>query len=314
MQQSEYSAEVSHAGGVLNIATKSGTNTLHGGLFEFLRNDTLDARDFFAPTRGTLKRNQFGGDLGAPVVIPGLFNGKNSTFIFISYEGMRERQGLVFNNIVPTAAMKNGDFTAAGLNRIYDPLTTANGTRSLFPGNSIPANRLSPQAQFYNAYVPDPNLGARQAAFVPTRALNFDQFTLRGDRTINASNRFFVRWSFNNYQQIDPNAFPALGTAPLNTRGQNVAASLTSNVRPSLVHEARFSYYPQWIDLSPFLLGTNLNQKAGITGLEETSRTGVVGSFPDFSWSGYAAAQGSAFDQRPKTQYFQVFEYFDSLT
>ena len=314
VQQSEYSAEVSHAGGVLNTATKSGTNQLHGGLFEFLRNDRLDARDFFAPSRGALKRNQFGGDLGAPVIIPGVFNGKDSTFFFISYEGMRERQGLVFNNIVPTAAMKNGDFSAPGLNTIYDPLSTANGTRTAFPGNIIPPDHISPQARFFNSYVPDPNLGKNQAAFVPTRALNFDQFTIRGDRTITASHRAFVRWSFNNYQQVDPNAFPALETAPLNTRAQNVAASLTSNIGPTLIHEARISYMPQWIDLSPFLLGTNFNQKAGITGLEETARPGVVGSFPDFGWSGYTSMAGSAFDQRPKTQYFQVFEYFDSLT
>jgi hypothetical protein len=314
VQGSEYSAEVSHAGGVLNVATKSGTNELHGGLFEFLRNDKLDARDFFAPARGTLKRNQFGADFGAPVVIPGLFNGRDTTFLFVSYEGMRERNGLVFNNIVPTPAMKNGDFSAPGLNVIHDPLTTASGTRAVFPGNVIPANRLSAQAQFFNAYIPNPNLGSNHAAFVPTRVLDFDQFTLRGDRTITANHRFFARWSLNNYQQIDPNAFPALGTAPLNTRGQNVAASLTSNFRPTLIHEARFSYMPQWIDLAPFLLGTNFNQKAGVSGLEETARPGVAGSFPDFGWSGYAAMQGSAFDQRPKTQYFKVFEYFDSLT
>ncbi|HWB82603.1 MAG TPA: carboxypeptidase regulatory-like domain-containing protein [Bryobacteraceae bacterium] len=314
VQQSEYSAEVSHAGGVLNATTKSGTNQVHGGLFEFLRNDTLDARDFFAPTRGSLKRNQFGGTLGGPVVIPHVFNGKNNTFFFMNYEGMRERQGLVFNNIVPTAAMKTGDFSAAGLNAIYDPLTTSNGTRQPFPDNKIPSGRLSPQAVFFNKYIPDPNLGTNHAAFVPTRSLDFDQFMVRGDRTINDNNRLFIRWSWNNYQQIDPNAFPALGTAPLNTRGQNVAAALTSNIRSTLVHEARFSYNPQWIDLSPFLLGTNFNQQAGIAGFEETARPGVVGSFPDFSWSGYAGASGSAFDQRPKTQSFKVFEYFDSLT
>ncbi|MEO7144887.1 MAG: hypothetical protein ABI165_15420, partial [Bryobacteraceae bacterium] len=313
VQQSEYSAEVSHAGGVLNATTKSGTNQLHGGLFDFLRNDRLDARDFFAPNRGSLKRNQFGGDFGAPLVIPHLFNGKDTTFIFVDYEGTRERQGLVFNNIVPTPAMKNGDFSAPGLNVLFDPLTTANGTRTPFAGNVIPKDRLSPQAQFFNSYIPDPNFG-KNAAFVPTRALNFDQFTLRGDRKFSDSERFFIRWSFNNYQQIDPNAFPALGTAPLNTRAQNVAVSLTSNLRANFINEAHFSYMPQWIDLAPFLLGTNFNQKAGITGFEDTGRPGVIGSFPDFAWSGYASMQGSAFDQRPKTQDFNVFEYADSLT
>ncbi|HZT37815.1 MAG TPA: carboxypeptidase regulatory-like domain-containing protein [Bryobacteraceae bacterium] len=314
VQQSEYSAELAHAGGVLNSTTKSGTNELHGGVFEFLRNDKLDARDFFAPTRGVLKRNQFGADFGAPLAIPHLIQGRDTTFLFIDYEGMRERQGLPFSNIVPTPAMKGGDFSAPGLPQIYDPLTTSGGARQPFAGNIIPKDRLSPQALYFNQFIPDPNIGSNRAAFVPTRALNFDQFTIRGDRKITDAHRFFVRWSFNNYQQLDPNAFPALGTAPLNTRANNVAAALTSMLRPNVIHEARFSYMPQWIDLSPFGLGVNFNQKAGITGFDETARPGVIGSFPDFSWSGYASMNGSAFDQRPKTQYFQVFEYADNLT
>src|SRR5262245_55627447 len=111
VQQSAYSSEFSHAGGLLNGTTKSGTNAFHGGLFEFLRNDKLDARNFFAREREILKRNQFGGTFGGPVSIPKLYNGRDKTFFFASYEGMRERQGLVFNNTVPTAAMKRGDFS-----------------------------------------------------------------------------------------------------------------------------------------------------------------------------------------------------------
>ncbi len=133
VQQNAYSAEFGSAGGMLNMTTKSGSDRFHGGLFEFIRNDDLDARDFFSPGRQALKRNQFGGDIGGPLSLPRFLGGKGKTFFFVDYEGMRQRQGDVFNDIVPTAAEKRGDFSAPGLNTIYDPLTTTNGTRTAFP-------------------------------------------------------------------------------------------------------------------------------------------------------------------------------------
>ena len=121
IQQSEYSSEYRNAGGVLNGSTKSGTNAFHGVLFEFVRNDKLDARNFFALQRDVLKRNQFGGGIGGPLSIPKLYNGKNRTFFYVNYEAMRQRAGQVFNSVVPTAAMKAGDFSAPGLNAIMIP-------------------------------------------------------------------------------------------------------------------------------------------------------------------------------------------------
>ena len=178
----------------------------------------------------------------------------------------------------------------------------------------IPTSRLSPQALFFNKYVADPNVGARTAAFAPSQPLDIDQFTVRGDRTINDRHRLFMRWSFDDYRESDPNAYPGLGYADLHTRGQNVVAGLTSSLTSTLVHEARFSYSPQWIDLQAFGQGTNFNQTAGITGFDGLQRPGVAGSFPDFAWSGYTSMAGSSFDQRPKTQTFKVIEGIDNLT
>jgi len=314
VMQNAYSAEFGSAGGILNMSTKSGSDRFHGGLSEFLRNEDLDARDFFAPAREALKRNQFGGDLGGPLRLPSWLGGKGTTFFFVDHEGMRQRQGDVFNDIVPTAAEKQGNFSAAGLNAIYDPLTTANGARTPFAGNVIPANRLSPQALFFNQYIADPNVGAKTAAFVPIEPLDIDQFTVRGDRAISDKHRLFVRWSWDDYRDSQPNAYPALGYADLHTRAQNVAAGFTSTLTPHVVNEALFSFMPQWIDLQAFRQGTNFNQQAGITGFEGLSRPGVAGSFPDFAWSGYTSLTGSAFDQRPKTQYFTVYQGIDNLT
>ncbi|MBV9442967.1 MAG: carboxypeptidase regulatory-like domain-containing protein, partial [Acidobacteriaceae bacterium] len=324
VMQNAYSGEFGSAGGILNMSTKSGTDQFHGGLFEFLRNDKLDARNFFSPKRDVLKRNQFGGDLGGPLPLPGFLGGKGKTFFFVDYEGMRQRAGLVLTSIVPTAAMKQGNFSASGLNTIYDPLSTANGTRTAFAGNIIPSNRFSPQALFFNQFVPDPNIGARTFSWAPSQPLDTDQFTIRGDHTFGQKHRLFIRWSWDDYRESDPNAYPALGYADLRTRAQNVVAGLTSSFTPNIVNEAIFSWMPQWIDLQAFGQGTNFNQQAGITGFEGLERPGVAGSFPDFNWSGYttplsngttsSGLVGSAFDQRPKTQDFTVVQGIDNVT
>ncbi len=301
VQQSAYSAEFSQAGGALNATTKGGSNDLHGGLFEFLRNDAFDARNFFAKQTEALKRNQFGGSLGGPIR-------RGQTFFFASYEGMRERQGLVFNNVVPSAAMKTGDFSGIK-NQIYDPLT-----KQPFPGNIIPADRLSPQALYFAKYVPDPNTSTGTFAWAPVRELNMNQVTVRVDQNFGDKHRLFARYSYHGQSLQDPNSFPALGNAPLSTRGQNVVISMTDTFSASLLHEARFNYLPATLNLEAYLQGTDINGQAHVRGFEETARPGVVGAFPDFSWSGYAAMNGSAFDQRPKTQDLKTFEFSDSVT
>ena len=134
-----YSAEVGRtAGGVVNIITKSGTNSFHGSAFEYNRNDKFDARNFFATTgpKPKLDQNQFGGSVGGPLV-------KNRTFFFADYEGFRQEQGVTFVSTVPTAKMRSGDFSELSV-PIYDPTTTP---RTSFPGNVIPGERDSIQSR-----------------------------------------------------------------------------------------------------------------------------------------------------------------------
>ncbi|HEY6987115.1 MAG TPA: carboxypeptidase regulatory-like domain-containing protein, partial [Bryobacteraceae bacterium] len=166
------------AGGVVNLTTKSGTNQLHGSGWEFLRNKELNANTFFnnkggAP-RPAFTQNQFGFNLGGPVIIPKLYNGKNRTFFFVDYEGFRLRQGQSSVQTVPTAIQRTGDlsaYAAAVGTSIYDPLTTCGtdpakpcgpgektGDRTPFPGNIIPANRLNPTSlKYMGLYYPLPN-------------------------------------------------------------------------------------------------------------------------------------------------------------
>jgi len=301
VQQSAYSAEFSQAGGALNATTKSGSDQLHGGAFDFMRDDALDARNFFAITKEKLKRQQFGGTLGGPVV-------HQRTFFFASYEGMREQQGVVFNDTVPSAAMRTGDFSGSS-RIIYDPIT-----KQPFPGNVIPGNRLSPQALYFARFLPDPNTSAGTYSFAPVRELNSDQVTVRVDQILNDRSRIFGRYSWHDQRLADPNAYPALGNAPLRTRGQNVVLSMTNTLSNAWLHDVRFSYVPSTVNLEAYLQGTDQYPNAAIRGFEETSRPGVGGSFPDFSWSGYTAMNGSAFDQRPKTQDLKVWEVTDNVT
>ena len=116
VQTNAYSAEFGRGNGaILNAVIKSGTNDLHGSLWEFFRNDKLDARNFFDdPTQSTppFKQNQFGGTFGGPVHIPGVYDGRNRTFFFVDYEGLRVRQAQTQSAFIPPAAWRNGDFSS----------------------------------------------------------------------------------------------------------------------------------------------------------------------------------------------------------
>jgi hypothetical protein len=319
VQQSPYSAEFNRGGAFFNATTKSGTNRFHGGVFEFIRNDKLDARNYFSTTRAILKRNQFGGEIEGPLSIPHLYNGKDKTFFLVDYEAQRLRQGLVESGTVPTNAQRAGNFSAPGLKTIYDPLTTgAGGARTQINCNGvlnvICPSRISPQATAVLAYYPQANVGATSFQAVPTQAIDWDQFTIRIDHQIGSNNRFFARWAYINNREIDPNFAPLLNTASLTSNGQDIAVGLITNIGANKVQDFRTHYMPSHVRLSAFLQGPDFNAENNIQGFSGLARPGTGSSFPDYSWSGYAALQGSTFDQRPKSQDRTAFEVTDNFT
>ncbi|MEZ5398445.1 MAG: carboxypeptidase regulatory-like domain-containing protein [Bryobacteraceae bacterium] len=197
-----YSAEYAHAlGGITSFTMKSGTNDLHGTAFHFLRNEKLDARGFFPSSRAPSKQNEWGGTIGGPVWIPKLYNGKDRTFWFFSFDQFYRRGGqLAGLNTVPTALMQAGDFNeiaSIGRRAIYDPATNfsdASGRvqRMPFPGQVIPRNRWSNVATEMIAFHPKPELpGIANNSIAPLASPLTDQRTLgfKLDHMISAAHR-----------------------------------------------------------------------------------------------------------------------------
>jgi hypothetical protein len=216
VETNNFSAEYGRsAGGVFNVVTRSGGNEPHFSLYEFFRNDKLNANDFFANRSGTARApfrfNQFGGTFGGPVYIPKLYDGRNKTFVFGNVEIVRFIQGVTFTATLPDPQMLTGDFSNARLAdgrlvTIYDPATTTANpsggfTRTAFPGNVIPANRIDPVARAVARLFPAPTTPNR-----PLGAINYtrtagsripkDTWSVRLDHHFNESNRIFGRFSF----------------------------------------------------------------------------------------------------------------------
>jgi Carboxypeptidase regulatory-like domain len=229
VQTTGYSAEFGHTGGgIINLIYKSGTNDLHGSLFEFLRNSVLDANNFFSNANGialgSFKRNQFGGSAGGPVLLPKIYNGRNKTFFFFDYEGLRQRSASPATYTVPTALQRIGDFSqtrnaAGALVVIYDPASTvASGSgfvRTPFSGNVIPANRIDKVAANVMKYYPlpnrpgDPNTGANNYSGTGTSPEDINSFDIKVDENRNDRNRFFVRYSHRNLIDTSSSIFPS---------------------------------------------------------------------------------------------------------
>jgi hypothetical protein len=211
------------AGGVVNVSLKSGTNALHGVGYEFYRRKALDANSFLLNSRGADKTDhyldQYGFSVDGPVMIPGLYNGRNKTFFLFTGERYREGTPAPQFGTTPTEAMRNGDFsnyrdTAGNLIVIYDPATGRNENgvwvRDPFPGNIIPQNRIDPVAQKILSYYPLPNnvtagVASWQQNLAYPEHFNKDVFwnwVGKVDHNISQKDRMFVRWGQNERQEI----------------------------------------------------------------------------------------------------------------
>lgn len=230
-----------NAGSVVNVVTRSGTNGFHGNLFEFLRNDKVVARPFFAASRGQNVQNQFGGTIGGPVLIPKVYNGRDKTFFFFGWESIRQRNtnasAAIVIGRVPTQDERRGQFPTT----VRDPLTN-----QPFPGNAVPASRINPtSAQLLEKFVPLPNTTDPRNNFLQQFGTPFDadQYTIRADHEISSRDRFMAR-----YFDSKSFSFTASGRLPGFGRisdpiSRQLAAAETHIFRPNLLNEFRFGFY-----------------------------------------------------------------------
>ena len=275
LQTSTYSAEFGNSmGGVVSLQIKSGSNTYHGSAFEFLRNDGLDANNWFNNRAGRKKpdfsQHHFGGTIGGPIV-------KDKTFFFADYQGMRITQGLTYLSTVPSEKMRQGDFSEIS-RPIYDPLTG-----QPFPGNIIPASRWDPaSANILREFIPTPNTaGSRNSIgqttnnylINPNQQRQDNQFDVKIDHALSSSNRFFVRYSLQKTHRLLPPTIPVVGDAGTtfgsgdgNIKAHSFAFNDTHTFSPTLLNELRVGYSLIKFAMTSIGYGENFSEKVGIPG------------------------------------------------
>lgn len=231
------------AGGVLTIVLRSGTNQFHGSLFEFARTSALGARNFFDITKSELLRNQAGATLGGPVLVPGLYNGKNRTFFLVSWEGLFQSQGSYQYSNVPTAAEQTGDFSASLTTAghpvvINDPLTG-----KPFPQDRIPQTRFDAIARNLAPYYPLPNRTDPLTNYAADQVAESRYHSAVGrlDEHISDANTLSLRYLTRISAGTNPASGTALGTFGSRNFNQPILAGLedTHTFGASLVNEFR---------------------------------------------------------------------------
>lgn len=237
VKTSLYGAEYGNRpGGVISVVTKSGTNTLHGSLFDFLRNNKLDARNFFdRGPRPPFKQNQYGATVGGPVYFPGVFNGKDKAWFFFSWQGQRQRKFQSFTGIVPTADQKSGRFTST----IIDPVN-----RQPFANNTIPANRINGIATRFLGFWPEPNTPGALNFTCSTCTVKDDraQVIAKTDFKTSNTNRFSGRFIWDSFPIRQLNAIQLFSRVdPLGTWAANLVNTHTFG--PTVVNEFGVHYF-----------------------------------------------------------------------
>lgn len=320
IQKSMYSTEFGgKASALINVATKSGSHEFHGSVFEFLRNDVFDAKNFFDNPNAPIppfRLNQFGGAVGGPVPLGHASDGTNKTFFFANYEGQRITKSITKTFSVPTAAVRAGNFS--GLAQVYDPLSTAqNGNRTAFSGNRIPANRLDPFALDFLNKIPLPNLpgNVQNLATAIAERTDMDQFNLRLDHKLSPNNSLFGRFSFFDVSTIQPfgssqlneSLVPGFGRI-LKTRTENLALSYVHTFNSNLLNEFRFG----WLNVRGGQTGENQGSNfASSSGLQGVTSDPRDTGYPQASFGGIYSTIGDP--TSIISRHDKDLEFFDNI-
>lgn len=256
------------SGANINVATRPGTNAFHGSLWEFVRNDALDANTFPATTRLPYTQNQYGVFAGGPIFLPHLIDGRNNTWFSGYWEGFRSSLSQTILGSTLTSAMLQGDFSAVlgsqvGIdslgrpefaNEIYDPNTSrpdpgnpGQYLRDPFPGNKIPIARLNPVTQtIVQRYYPLPNLNVPDNVlpnyqYAGNTTTDSDVFGIRLDRRLGKYDTVFARFNRSNQHLTRPEDFPTY-TNSLSNYAQQAVTGYTHLFNPQTILDFHFGY------------------------------------------------------------------------
>lgn len=301
-----------------NYTIKSGTNEFHGSAYDYFRNTVLDARGFFAPVRQPQNQNEFGFTIGGPIK-------RNRIFFFGSYDGYRYRRGTDFRFVtIPTMKMRAGDFSELPVG-IFDPLSTnctrPPCTRQPFPGNVIPANRISPISKFFQEPMPAPTHSGIAANFLNNNkgvGFNNDNTNIKVDLNATDAHRFsvlFTRGRREQSNEIRGNP-PPLPLPYTNTRVVDevpTVGQLRHNwiMSASLLNQISFGASRLYVPITNPTVGGRWVERAGLKGLPQGDATL---SFPETSFAGPNSPQSwRGTDSRPFLDALNNFTLQDSL-
>jgi outer membrane receptor protein involved in Fe transport len=289
---SGYSAEYGRtSGGSVNAVVDSGSNDWHGGVYYFFRNEAANANDYFRNARGESRQrdrwNQFGAKLSGPLTIPKLYNGRDRTFFFFNYEGLRRTEPVSILSTVPDEQFRMGDFSRSPV-VVSDPLGGAP-----FAGNRLPGHRIDPAARRIMGLFPAPNtpgiLDSINHRFTnnfvnnaPVSPVN-DEFTVRADHSLGHAARLFGRLTqysgTSPSQSIIPGPLdPAVGAT--NLTGWQTSLGWTHTWTPTLLTEVNLGFMRDDPRILPPSLGVNVAETLGI-------ERSVGGATPRFGISGF---------------------------
>jgi len=343
VQTNNFGADIGKGGAVVNVVLKSGTNSYHGGVYEFLRNSALDAKNYFDDRASKIvpfKQNQFGGSFGGALR-------KNKTFFFGDYQGTRIRQSQTDISFVPLQAERAGNFgdicasgfDGAGVcldrdtngnvaNQIYNPCQPGTGItgipcvvntgpRNPFPNNQIPSNALDPASQNVLSLFPAPNIaGTNQFLYNPVLKNNQDQFDIRIDHQLTAKDSLFAFFSFGNVNSAHPDPLPGLaggGTFSGMIKNKSKAAGISDvhTFSPTKVNEFKIGYTRYEVNAVSNFSGKAVAQGLGIPGINDPADLVATGGLTNINISNYSALGNiCCFPEFLKENNYQVLDAF----
>ncbi len=300
--------------GEITTVTKSGTNQLHGSAFWYFQNSAFDAVPFGTDRANKPKKvaNDFGGSIGGPVYLPHLYNGRNKTFFFTTYEGLRFPQSTPLQALVPTTLEKQGNFSQE-TSTLTNPFTGG-----AYPNQTVPI--ISPQAAAFLQFYPDPNIGGNESfqTALATTGYNYlstrrrdivsNQYDLRGDQTLGQKGTVFARFTSKNISQVQPVDLKLPNSAAI---GQYRIFATVFNYAftPRLANEFRFGFTLEQDGSTNTFNGAAQANAAGFTGV------GPQYPFNGIAHIGFDTGTINSLGERlDSTEQSRIFQYVDNVT